>query len=79
MLNYIVWQDMMIEDFACQLISRNFYYVLSCIFMSDNLFFIITIATAILYHEMIWQNFWHDIKRGLQELTFKGIIFNFSP
>ena len=47
--------------------------------MSDYLFFIITIATAILYHEMIWQNFGHDIKRSLQELTFKGIIFNFSP
>ena len=27
MLNYIVWQDMMIEDFACQVISRNFYYL----------------------------------------------------
>ena len=30
MLNYIVWQDMMIEDFACQVISRNFYYLFSC-------------------------------------------------
>ena len=36
MLNYIVWQDMMIEDFACQVISRNFYYLFP---VSDLLFY----------------------------------------